>query len=147
MSAVASPSLSGVAALAVVVGAGLGGLLRWLLALVLHQGPGAWLPWGTLAANLLGGLLVGVALHLLGEANPLGLDPQRVVYWRLLCVTGFLGGLTTFSTFSSEVVSLMLQGRWGMAGAWAAAHLAGSLLLTAAGLALSRLLLSGRILS
>lgn len=125
------------AAVAVVIGAGFGGLLRWLLALAFQSGQGA-LPWGTLVANLLGGLLIGMGLHVLGDANPLGLDPARAAQMRLLCITGFLGGLTTFSTFSSEVVAYLMDGRWGLAALWALIHLLGSLALTALGLALSR---------
>ena len=84
--------------------------------------------WGTVAANLIGGFLVGVAIGVL-NARP-ELDPM----WRLLLVTGFLGGLTTFSTFSAEVVTDLSQGRLGWALLTAMAHLIGSLLLTWLGL-------------
>lgn len=121
--------------LAVFTGAGLGALLRWFLGERLnHLLPS--LPLGTLAANLLGGLLIGLALAWFGR-HP-GLAPEL----RLLVVTGFLGGLTTFSTFSAEVTSLLLRGEylWGLGAA--AAHLLGSLLLTALGLGLIQWLLA-----
>jgi CrcB protein len=114
--------------IAVTSGAALGALLRWQLGERLNT---LWpvLPPGTLAANLLGGYLVGIALALIA-ALP-GLAPE----WRLFVVTGFLGGLTTFSTFSAEIVTQLQQGRLGWALAGIAAHLGGSLLATAAGMA------------
>jgi CrcB protein len=113
-------------ALAICIGASLGALARWQLGLWLS--PGGLMAWGTLAANLIGGFLVGVAIGVL-NARP-ELDPM----WRLLLVTGFLGGLTTFSTFSAEVVTDLSQGRLGLALLTAMAHLIGSLLLTWLGL-------------
>ena len=113
--------------LAICLGASAGALLRWRLALWLNQ-PGALLPWGTLAANLVGGYLIGLVLGLL-QAMP-QLDPL----WRLLLVTGFLGALTTFSTFSAEVLGLLLQSRIGLALLLTGLHLAGSLLAAWAGL-------------
>jgi len=125
--------MTGLAALAVFSGAGVGACLRWTLSLWLNPLlPG--MPLGTLASNLLGGLLVGVASA--GFAQMPQLPPE----WRLLLVTGFLGGLTTFSTFSAEVVSLLMRQQWGWALATAATHLAGSLVLTGAGFALVHLL-------
>lgn len=116
------------AALAVAVGAALGALARWGLGLGLnHLLPQ--LPLGTLLANLAGGYLVGVAVGLFAQ------HPALPAEWRLLAITGFLGGLTTFSTFSAEVVQAAQGGRLGWALAIAALHLAGSLLLTVAGLA------------
>jgi CrcB protein len=109
-------------------GASLGALLRWQLAGRLNS-LHPFVPAGTLAANLAGGYLVGVAIALI-SALP-DLSPQ----WRLFVVTGFLGGLTTFSTFSAEVVAQLQQGRPGWALATAVLHLAGSLLLTALGIA------------
>jgi fluoride exporter len=110
------------------LGASLGAILRWLL--------GGWfngviplVPLGTLAANLIGGYLIGVALALFA-AYP-GLSPE----WRLLVITGFLGGLTTFSTFSAEVTALLQEGRLAIAVGVISAHVAGSLLMTIAGLA------------
>ncbi len=112
--------------LAISIGASLGALARWALSLWLS--PGALIPWGTLAANLIGGYLVGVAVGIF-NAMP-ELDPM----WRLLLITGFLGGLTTFSSFSAEVVAFLTEGRLGLALATALAHVTGSLLLTLAGL-------------
>lgn len=119
---------AGISAMAVAGGAALGALLRWQLGERLNALlPG--LPPGTLVANLLGGYLVGIALAVVA-AWP-GLAPE----WRLFVVTGFLGGLTTFSTFSAEIVAQLQQGRLGWALAGIAAHLGGSLLATAAGIA------------
>lgn len=116
------------AILAIGLGAALGALSRWGLGLGLnHLFPA--LPLGTLAANLLGGYLVGLALALLAQWPPLA--PE----WRLFIVTGVLGGLTTFSTFSAEVVQALQTGRSGWAAATVAVHVLGSLLLTLAGLA------------
>jgi CrcB protein len=112
---------------AICVGASAGALLRWRLGLWLSAS-GSLLPWGTLAANLLGGYLVGVCVALF-QALP-HLDPT----WRLLLITGFLGGLTTFSSFSAEVVTMLTQQRYALALGTAALHLLGSLLLTMAGM-------------
>ena len=114
-------------ALAICAGACLGALARWKLGLWLSS-PGS-LPWGTLAANAMGGYLIGLCVAFF-QGHP-GLDPV----WRLALVTGFLGALTTFSSFSAEVVELLQQGRWGMAAGWAAIHLLASLSLTVAGMA------------
>jgi CrcB protein len=113
-------------ALAICVGASLGALARWQLGLWLS--PGAALPLGTLAANLIGGYLVGVCVGVF-QAMP-HLDPM----WRLALVTGFLGALTTFSSFSAEVVTMLLQQRYALALGTTALHLFGSLALTLAGL-------------
>ena len=110
------------------VGAAAGAVLRWLLGHGLN-GLFPAIPPGTLVANLMGGYLVGVAMEALSA--PLGMAPEL----RLLLMTGFLGGLTTFSTFSAEVVRLMQQGRLAMAGAEITAHLAGSVILTMLGIA------------
>lgn len=120
---------------AISAGASLGALLRWQLALRLNPLLPA-LPLGTLAANLAGGYFVGVALGWLAQ------HPQLPPHIRLFIVTGLLGGLTTFSTFSAEVVSHLESGRLGWALAIAGAHLAGSLLFTALGLATVRALTS-----
>jgi CrcB protein len=109
-------------------GASLGALLRWFLAGRLNPLL-PFLPPGTLAANLVGGYLVGVAVALFAALPDL--SPQV----RLFVITGFLGGLTTFSTFSAEVVTQLQQGRAGWALATAFTHLAGSLALTALGIA------------
>ena len=112
--------------LAICIGACLGALARWRLGLWLS--PGAVLPWGTLAANLIGGYLVGLCVAVF-QAIP-QLDPA----WRLLLITGFLGALTTFSSFSAEVVDMLGQERYALALGTTALHLFGSLLLTVAGI-------------
>jgi CrcB protein len=125
----------GAALLAVFVGAGIGAIARFALGEALNRMLPA-LPLGTLAANLIGGYLIGVAIALFAwrsELSPL---------WRLFAITGVLGGLTTFSTFSAEVVNALERGQPGWALAIAAAHLAGSLLLTALGLLTVRAALS-----
>jgi CrcB protein len=119
--------------LAICVGASLGALLRWWLGLVLN-GLFPSIPPGTLAANLVGGYLVGLAIAFF--ATYTAIAPE----WRLLVITGFCGGLTTFSTFSAELVGLLQQGRAAWALAAAAAHLAGSVLMTFAGIATMLLL-------
>ena len=108
-------------------GASLGAIARWQLGLWLNTG-GSWLPVGTLAANLIGGYLIGVLVGVF-NAHP-DLDPV----WRLALVTGFLGALTTFSTFSAETVHLLQAGRPLQALALSALHLFGSLALTWLGL-------------
>ena len=112
---------------AICIGASLGALLRWGLGLWLTS-PGSLLPWGTLAANLIGGYFVGVFVAMF-QALP-QLDPA----WRLLLITGLMGGLTTFSSFSAEVVSMLTQERYALALGTAALHLVGSLILTLAGM-------------
>lgn len=123
--------MTGTGFLAVGIGAALGAWLRWGLAVLLNARFPA-LPPGTLAANILGGFLIGVAME--GFSRHLGLSPEL----RLLAVTGFLGGLTTFSTFSAEVVDALLRGHYLWSFAIAASHLVGSLLATVAGIALVR---------
>ncbi len=118
---------------AVGLGAAVGAWIRWWLGIRLNP-VFATLPLGTLAANLIGGLLVGIAIALV-ERHP-GLPPEV----RLFAITGFLGGLTTFSTYSAEVVALIDRREYLWAGATASAHLVGSLVLTGAGIALVRLL-------
>jgi CrcB protein len=110
----------------VCAGACLGALARWGLGLWLNTGGPV--TWGTLAANLAGGYLIGLCVATF-NALP-HLDPA----WRLALVTGFLGALTTFSSFSAEVVELLLHQRYGWAAGVAALHLSGSLLLTALGI-------------
>ena len=119
--------------LAIAAGAGLGAILRWLLALRLNPLLPAF-PLGTLAANLIGGYAVGIAVAWLGQHPEL---PPQV---RLFIITGLLGGLTTFSTFSAEVVGHLEHGRVGWALVIGVGHLAGSLVLTALGLATVRAL-------
>ncbi|MEJ0006490.1 MAG: fluoride efflux transporter CrcB [Steroidobacteraceae bacterium] len=113
---------------AVCVGGSAGCLLRWYLGMWLN-GPASVVPLGTLAANLIGGYLVGVAVAFFALNNTL--TPE----WRLLVITGFCGGLTTFSSFSAEVVLMLRQDRALWAFATVAMHLGGSLLMTFAGFA------------
>jgi CrcB protein len=118
--------------LAVVVGGACGCALRWLLASGLNLFFPA-IPPGTLAANWIGAYLVGLALAFFAT------QPDLPQHWRILVITGFLGGLTTFSSFSGEVVMLLRSDRIGMACAAIGLHLGGSLLLTMAGMASLRL--------
>lgn len=115
---------------AICTGACLGALARWQLGLWLNPLAlsGTSLPLGTLAANWIGGYLVGVAVGLF-QALP-QLDPA----WRLALITGFLGALTTFSSFSAEVVAMLGQQKYALALGTSALHLLGSLVLTVAGL-------------
>jgi CrcB protein len=113
---------------AIAIGATLGAWLRWGLSLWLNARLDS-LPLGTLAANLGGGFLIGIAVgffHDLPELSP---------EWRLLVITGFLGGLTTFSTFSAEAVVLLQRGAYGWMLLHSAVHLLGSITLCIAGLA------------
>jgi fluoride exporter len=112
---------------AISIGASLGALLRWWLGMTLNPHFPT-IPPGTLAANLIGGYVVGVAMAFF--ATYTAIAPE----WRLLVITGFCGGLTTFSTFSAEVVTLMQQGRALWALGAAAAHLFGSVVMTFAGI-------------
>ncbi|MCY1165785.1 MAG: fluoride efflux transporter CrcB [Pseudomonadota bacterium] len=111
--------------LAICIGASVGALSRWGLSLWLT--PNGLIPWGTLAANLIGGYLIGVCLGVFQSM------PQIDPVWRLLLVTGFLGGLTTFSSFSAEVVIYLMEARYGLAVLTAVLHVLGSLLMTVAG--------------
>jgi CrcB protein len=86
------------------------------------------LPLGTLFANLIGGYFIGLAVAYFLQ-HP-GLSPE----WRLLVITGFLGGLTTFSTFSAETVTLLARGQYAWSATIITAHLAGSLLMTVLGM-------------
>ncbi|WP_066455853.1 fluoride efflux transporter CrcB [Castellaniella caeni] len=117
-------------------GAALGALLRWVLGMSLN---GLWptIPLGTLAANLLGGLLIGAASEFLGSHG------SWSPVWRLFIITGFLGGLTTFSTFSLEVTTLLQQRELGFAALQIALHMAGSIILVLAGVALVQLFARG----
>jgi len=113
--------------IAVGVGAALGAWLRWWLGVALNTlNPN--LPYGTLAANLIGGYLIGVAIEYFSQQSAL---PVEV---RLLVITGFLGGLTTFSSFSAEAVGLLMESRYGWAIALITSHLAGSILMTILGI-------------
>jgi CrcB protein len=125
-----------ISVIAICIGASIGALARWGLGLWLN--PGAVIPLGTLAANLIGGYLVGVCVAVF-QALP-NLDPV----WRLALVTGFMGGLTTFSSFSAEVVGMLGQQRYALALGTAGLHLFGSLLLTAAGIQTATFLIAAR---
>jgi CrcB protein len=112
---------------AIGIGAACGAWLRWGLGLWLNPALPE-LPLGTLAANLVGGYLIGLAMAFFLQ-HP-GLSPE----WRLLIITGFLGGLTTFSTFSAETVTLLLRGQYVWGTGIIAAHLGGSLMMTVLGI-------------
>lgn len=114
--------------LAISAGASAGACLRWLLGQGLNALFPA-IPPGTLVANLLGGYLIGVALGFFGQH--VGLAPE----WKLLIITGFLGGLTTFSTFSAEVTAHLQDGRLAWAVGAVGIHVIGSLAMTMLGLA------------
>jgi fluoride exporter len=122
--------------MAVCIGASLGALARWALALWLNTG--AALPWGTLVANLLGGYLVGICVALF--QNMPHIDPV----WRLALVTGFLGALTTFSSFSAEVVGMLQTQRYALATGTAALHLLGSLVCTVLGIQTAMFFIAAR---
>ena len=113
---------------AIALGATLGAWLRWGLALWLNARVES-LPLGTLAANLGGGFLIGIAVGVFSDW------PQLSPEWRLLTVTGFLGGLTTFSTFSAEAMVLLQRGEYGWALLHSGTHLLGSVALCVAGFA------------
>jgi CrcB protein len=113
--------------LAIGIGAALGAWLRWGLGLLLNPALPE-LPLGTLTANLVGGYLIGLAVAFFIQQP--GLSPE----WRLFIITGFLGGLTTFSTFSAETVTLLLRGQYVWSMSIIAAHLGGSLLMTVLGI-------------
>jgi CrcB protein len=113
--------------LVISIGAAFGACARWGLGLGLNA-VFPTLPLGTLAANLVGGFLIGVAVGVFNH------HPSLPPEWRLFAITGFLGGLTTFSTFSAEVVNLILKQQYAWALATAGVHVTGSLLLTLLGI-------------
>jgi fluoride exporter len=117
--------------MAVGIGAALGAWLRWGLGFTLNAVlPN--LPLGTLAANIIGGYLVGVAVEYFS------LQGSLPVEMRLFVITGFLGGLTTFSSFSAEAVGLLMESRYGWAILLISSHLLGSLVMTVLGIATVR---------
>lgn len=131
--------MAGISAWSVVAvggGAAVGAWIRWVLGMLLNPVFPTF-PLGTLAANLAGGFLMGIAMALMAhfEAMP----PEL----RLLMTTGFLGGLTTFSTFSAETVTLISRGQHEWAAALILVHVAGSVAATFAGIVLADTLLSG----
>lgn len=119
--------MSGTGFLAVGVGAALGAWLRWWLSVLLNTvAPN--LPLGTLIANLIGGFLIGLAVEYFGQQGSIPLE------LRLFVITGFLGGLTTFSSFSAEAVDLMMRAQYAWATALICSHLVGSILMTVLGI-------------
>lgn len=112
---------------AISLGGSLGSLLRWWLGTTLNAHFPT-LPPGTLTANLVGGYIIGVAVAFF--ATYTAIAPE----WRLFVITGFCGGLTTFSTFSAEITALLQQGRVSWALGAATVHLLGSILMTFAGI-------------
>lgn len=114
-------------AIAICLGACVGALSRWQLSAWLNHS-GALLPWGTLVSNWVGAYVVGTMLVFFQQHS--GLDPA----WRAAIVTGMLGALTTFSTFSLETVVMLQHGRWALGFLNTALHVIGSLLLTWAGI-------------
>ncbi len=125
------PSLSSIAAVG--VGAAVGAWLRWGLSFALNPLYPT-IPLGTLAANLAGGLLMGAAMELITRHTLL--SPEA----RLLVTTGFLGGLTTFSTFSAEVTTLLVRREWAWSLLTIGLHVVGSVALTIVGLLAARAL-------
>lgn len=111
---------------AIGIGAAAGAISRWLLGMWLNH-PHVMLPWGTLTANLAGGYLVGLLLGVLA------MYPEAPTWVRLMLITGFLGGLTTFSTFSGETFGMIERGAYLSALGYIGLSLLGSLALTALG--------------
>lgn len=118
--------MSAMTFIAIGIGAACGAWLRWGLGLWLNP-VFPTLPLGTLTANLLGGYLIGLAIAFFAQQP--GLSPE----WRLLIITGFLGGLTTFSTFSAEIFTLLSRQQWSWGALSVGLHVAGSVLMTALG--------------
>jgi len=123
------------AIVAVGAGAAIGAWARWGLSILLNP-LFPTLPLGTLAANLVGGFLMGICMALIAHFEAMA--PEL----RLLLTTGFLGGLTTFSTFSAEATTLLSRGQLGWGAALVVAHVAGSIVLTFAGVALTSAVLA-----
>lgn len=119
--------MGGYSIVAVGAGAALGAWLRWILGIALNAAVPN-LPLGTLAANLIGGYLVGVAVEYFSQQSGLPVE------MRLFVITGFLGGLTTFSSFSAEAVGLLMQSRYAWAFLLISSHLLGSLAMTVLGI-------------
>jgi fluoride exporter len=128
--------LSAAALFAVGLGAAIGAWLRWALGMLLNP-VFPTLPLGTLAANVVGGYLVGIAVEFFTQHA--GMAPEM----RLFIITGFLGGLTTFSTFSAEAVVLLARAQYGWAIALIGSHLAGSIVATILGIVTVKALAQG----
>lgn len=121
---------------AISVGAALGAVLRWTLSLAMNAMLPE-LPLGTLAANLIAAYVVGLAIAYFGAHADIS------AAWRLFIITGFAGGLSTFSTFSAELLVLLRDGRLGWSAGALVLHMGGSLLMTAVGMASGALFRSG----
>ncbi len=120
--------MTGLGILAVGIGAAVGAWLRWVLGQFLNAYFPA-IPPGTLAANLIGGYVVGAAIAFFSQSA--GVPAE----WRLLIITGFCGGLTTFSTFSAEIATLLQSSRWALLAGAITLHVGGSLIMTLLGIA------------
>ncbi len=125
--------MSAMGLLAVGIGAALGAWARWALGILLN-GVFPSIPPGTLAANLIGAYVIGCAVGVFSQW------PALAPEWRLLIVTGFCGGLTTFSTFSAEITALALKARFATMAVAVLLHVGGSLSLTLLGIASVRLI-------
>lgn len=123
-----------VSPIAVAGGAGVGALIRWMLGLALDAIFPS-IPLGTLVANVIGGFLMGLVIGSLDQFQTLPFE------WRLAITTGFLGGLTTFSTFSGETINHLLRQQWGWASALVFVHVAGSIMAALLGVVVIRMLL------
>lgn len=123
-----------VSPIAVAGGAGAGALIRWMLGLALDAIFPA-IPLGTLIANLIGGFLMGLVIGSFDQFQALPIE------WRLAITTGFLGGLTTFSTFSGETINHLLRQQWGWASALIFVHVAGSIMAALLGVVVIRMIL------
>ena len=123
-----------VSPIAVAGGAGVGALIRWMLGLALDAIFPS-IPLGTLVANVIGGFLMGVVIGSFDQFQTLPFE------WRLAITTGFLGGLTTFSTFSGETINHLLRQQWGWASALVFVHVAGSIMAALLGVVVIRMLL------
>jgi fluoride exporter len=131
--------ISGWSVVAVGGGAAIGAWIRWVLGMLLNP-VFPTLPLGTLAANVVGGFLMGVSMSLLAHFEAM---PPEI---RLLMTTGFLGGMTTFSTFSAETVTLISRGQHEWAAALVLSHVAGSVAATFIGIVVADALLPGGLL-